>query len=952
MNLPRSRCPLLLLLSSIVLSACLGTNTETGTAVQIATGISAPLATQIQIPNGDPAASASDAATFRLSADGQGDFPNLETALLDAPPGSTILLGPGSFALDRSITLTTSLALIGTGMDQTEITAPTSPHILHLRGDESYVLKQITFRQSGSDPADVVSIEGGHIEVRSCRFTGGVWHEGESLGNGLVLGGDATGIIEAIEASQNGFYGMLIQDSAMPTLQGNWIHANEGSGIGYFDQSGGGARDNVSEGNAYYGILIADRAAPTLENNTIRTNQETGFVYLGHAGGTAQGNLSTENGIDGFLIGDNAAPLLTGNTALDNVDTGISYLANAGGRALENRCMGNAGYGIYVAEDAAPTLDGNRCSGNGTIGIAYFDRAAGTAQNNESNANGSHGIYADDQAAPILKENECSGNDDAGIAYFGQSAGRAERNHCAENATFGIYVADDSTPTLEDNRVADNADSGIAYFGQAAGVAERNQCDGNVRYGIFVEEDAMPMLADNACDLGGKVAQGVAQDNEGQAPAPQIANEALIGFASDRNGDWEIYVMDSTGERLAQLTDSPGIDWNPDASPDGTQIAFESQRDGNSEIYIMQADGSSPINLTQNPAHDSSPAWSPDGRHIAFTSNRDGNSEIYVVDAEGDEPINLTQNAADDANPDWAPDGHHLVFESDRSGELKLYVLRFETGEVTRLSADPGSDFTPVWSPDGQQIAFTSNRDGSGQVYVSSANGGSGSALTSHPAGNGAPAWSPDGEQIVFTSYRDGPGEIYVIHADGSNLVNLTQDPANDAGWPSWWIGEIPSSHTDNSTGGKTAQAGLSALMAAKRTKGPDIGSADDLRCADGPIELADGDWTTAAPTDVVVIGDSAQLGLRNRAGQHGETDPITATVVAPDGSEAQARSFIEADDWTVLVYPEDFSASGAHEGTFVAGEGVTQRGEHTVIWESNGKPLGCDTFTVGGGAS
>ena len=33
---------------------------------------------------------------------------------------------------------------------------PQLPHILRLQGDGPYVLERITFRQAGSDPADVV----------------------------------------------------------------------------------------------------------------------------------------------------------------------------------------------------------------------------------------------------------------------------------------------------------------------------------------------------------------------------------------------------------------------------------------------------------------------------------------------------------------------------------------------------------------------------------------------------------------------------------------------------------------------------------------------------------------------------------------------------------------------------------------------------------------------------
>lgn len=48
------------------------------------------------------------------------------------------------------------------------------------------------------------------------------------------------------------------------------------------------------------------------------------------------------------------------------------------------------------------------------------------------------------------------------------------------------------------------------------------------------------------------------------------------------------------------------------------KIAFQSNRDGNFEIYVMNADGSNQTRLTNNSASDVYAAWSPDGTKIAF----------------------------------------------------------------------------------------------------------------------------------------------------------------------------------------------------------------------------------------------------------------------------------------------------------------------------------------------
>ena len=83
------------------------------------------------------------------------------------------------------------------------------------------------------------------------------------------------------------------------------------------------------------------------------------------------------------------------------------------------------------------------------------------------------------------------------------------------------------------------------------------------------------------------------------------------------------------------------------------KIAFTSNRDGNHEIYIMNSDGSGQTRLTSNSATERYPAWSPDGTKIAFISNQDGNWEIYIMNADGSSQLNLTNNSASDQYPAW-----------------------------------------------------------------------------------------------------------------------------------------------------------------------------------------------------------------------------------------------------------------------------------------------------------
>ena len=68
-------------------------------------------------------------------------------------------------------------------------------------------------------------------------------------------------------------------------------------------------------------------------------------------------------------------------------------------------------------------------------------------------------------------------------------------------------------------------------------------------------------------------------------------------FVSDRDGN------------VTRLTDNNADDWLPIWSPDGSKIAFMTNRDGNYEIYIMNSDGSGVTRITNNDAEDWDPRW-------------------------------------------------------------------------------------------------------------------------------------------------------------------------------------------------------------------------------------------------------------------------------------------------------------------------------------------------------
>ena len=275
---------------------------------------------------------------------------------------------------------------------------------------------------------------------------------------------------------------------------------------------------------------------------------------------------------------------------------------------------------------------------------------------------------------------------------------------------------------------------------------------------------------------------------------------ANIVFVSWRDGNWEIYKMDTNGRNKTRLTRNETDEYAPVWSSDGKQIAFESYQNRNWEIYVMDADGGNQRNLTQHPAIDGSPDWHPDGTRIAFERGREGDANIYIMEADGGNVKQVTRLELA-INPKWSPDGRWIAFDwwSNPPG---IYAIEPDTTFLCRISK-PGPDvpmFVAGWSPEGSRVIYAAPiADAHNDLVLVIA--------TLSPDGHGevikwkevplpqrldsTPAWGTDGRSILFTHEAFGNEDIYRYRLDNQKLIQLTDHPAKDSS-PHEWNPRLP----------------------------------------------------------------------------------------------------------------------------------------------------------------
>jgi hypothetical protein len=298
--------------------------------------------------------------------------------------------------------------------------------------------------------------------------------------------------------------------------------------------------------------------------------------------------------------------------------------------------------------------------------------------------------------------------------------------------------------------------------------------------------------------------------HEGELPdgerwtAERKGRDGRIAFVRTVDGYSHLFTVKRDGTGGEQLTFAAENDYNPDWSPDGTEIAFDRccpRGPGIRQIMVIDvAHGTPAVNISRTTTKDMQPSWNPTGRKLVFSRG----GAIWQMQADGTHQKQITHSRYTDTDPSWG-DHYDLAFVRccPPGWNPSIYVrlngtttARQYYGAINYGGGDPSASQSysrPDWSVGSGTIAYQSSWDDPYTGPWSSIKEGGVAfpgqwAYCVDECRASEPAWAPRTQTIALRLVPDdgvhAPG-IYTLKTR-SDATNPTPVFVTDGSDPAW----------------------------------------------------------------------------------------------------------------------------------------------------------------------
>ncbi|MGE5359866.1 MAG: S41 family peptidase [Bacteroidales bacterium] len=262
----------------------------------------------------------------------------------------------------------------------------------------------------------------------------------------------------------------------------------------------------------------------------------------------------------------------------------------------------------------------------------------------------------------------------------------------------------------------------------------------------------------------------------------------------------DLYRVAAAGGQATALTTHDAEDFMPVWSHDGKWIAFASDRYGNFDVFVMPAEGGEARRLTFHSAPEYPYTFTGDNSAILFgaarmdtASNRGfptaSQPELYRVPVAGGRVEQVLTTPAEDVK--LSRDGQFLVYQDKKGGEntwrkhhtsaiaRDIWLYDTKTASHKKITTFAGEDRNPVLTDGDKAFYYLSEESGSFNVHKMSVAGGKSQQVTSFKNAPVRFLSSSDAGVLAF-SYDGG---LYTMRPGGQPqkvAVSIAADAKNN----------------------------------------------------------------------------------------------------------------------------------------------------------------------------
>jgi Tol biopolymer transport system component len=245
----------------------------------------------------------------------------------------------------------------------------------------------------------------------------------------------------------------------------------------------------------------------------------------------------------------------------------------------------------------------------------------------------------------------------------------------------------------------------------------------------------------------------VAVTDEGDKHGPQLFSlgpDGSLYYQALTAGNVDVWRLTPAGQRL-QLTTHQRADYSPVVSRDGKNVYFETERNGDAEVWVMDSNGANQRAVAKL-GFDSNFDISPDGKELMYPYD----ISLWKLATSGGAPRRVVDYVIG-GRVAYSPDGQSVALffrPASKPGLLQLGVMPAAGGEARVVAAVPDDAVRNVarWTPDGKGLLFVRLLKGVGNLWIQPLDGGPLRQVTSFESGDANDAaWTQDGKELIMT---------------------------------------------------------------------------------------------------------------------------------------------------------------------------------------------------------